>query len=413
MDRSTLTVTELADAIFDQMDASGFMESTRGFYVPLFRKLCRMAEERGDAHYTIELGQEFMNDQSHVIPENTERYYHERTMAYKRCIKFVESYIATGTVDWTPAIHCASFPISSKSLNESFSAFTGVMDKKGLRPNTIDGYRRFVYYFVEFLEGKGYASLSDMKNGDVTAFISLICTERYQVTSLGAHLPGLKLFLSLFDETKASLREIPEHLPKKCDILKVYSDEEYDKIISYLNDADDVSLRNKAITILAMNTGLRAVDICNMKLGDIDWEHDILHVVQQKTGRPHDIPLTEAIGNALVDYLLNERPPSDSDFVFLCAVAPYRPLMSHSGIRKILFHIVNDSDIEAKGRIYGTRITRHSTASRMLRNGVPLPVISEALGHGNKNSVMVYITTDDAKLAECTLPLPKGGGCHG
>lgn len=75
----------------------------------------------------------------------------------------------------------------------------------------------------------------------------------------------------------------------------------------------------------------------------------------------------------------------------------------------MLFNAVNDADIPVKGRTYGTRITRHSTASRMLRNGIPLSVISETLGHSNENSVMIYITTDDAKLAECTLPLPKGG----
>jgi integrase len=311
-----------------------------------------------------------------------------------------------------PAFNYASFPISSKGLDTAFSMFVKEMETRELKTNTIDGYRRFVYYFVEFLEGKGYKKLSDVANGDVTTFVSLICAERYQVTSLGSHMPGLKLFLSLFVETKPFLREIPEHLPKKRDILKVYSDEEYNKIISHLNDADDISLRNKAITILAMNTGLRAVDICAIKLGDIDWEHDIIYIVQQKTGILHNIPLTEAIGNALVDYLLNERPPSESDYVFLRAVAPYAPLMSHAGIRNILFQVVNDSDIKAKGRIYGTRITRHSTASRMLRNGVPLPVISEALGHGSKNSVMIYITTDDAKLAECTLPLPNGGARH-
>lgn len=74
-----------------------------------------------------------------------------------------------------------------------------------------------------------------------------------------------------------------------------------------------------------------------------------------------------------------------------------------------MFNVVNDADIEPGDRIYGTRITRHSAASRMLRNGVPLPVISDMLGHKNKDSVMIYITTDDAKLADCTLPLPKGG----
>ena len=226
-------------------------------------------------------------------------------------------------------------------------------------------------------------------------------------------MSGLKLFLSMFRETEPFLLEIPEHLPKKRDILKVYSDDEYNRIIAHLEKADGLSFRNNAITILAMNTGLRAVDICAIRLQDIDWEHNIIHITQRKTGRAYDIPLTEAIGNVIVDYLLNERPASNQDFVFLRSIAPYGPLMSHTGIRNILFNVVNDSDVEANGRSYGTRITRHSVASRMLRNGVPFPVISEALGHGNKNSVMIYITTDDVKLAGCTLPLPRGGVYHG
>lgn len=412
MNRSDLTVTELTDAVLKQMEASGFTEATRRFYTVLFHKLNRMAIERGDAHYTIELGHAFISDDSHIIPENTERYYHERTLAYTRCIKFIESYLMTGEVDWTPTLHSASFPIKADALRASFEDYVCELGHRELKPNTIDGYRRFTYYFIEYLENKGYKALSDVRNGDVVAFVAVICSERYQVTSLGAHMPGLKIFLSMSSSTVHLLAEIPEHLPKKRDILKVYSDEEYNKIIDHLDNSKDISFRNKAITILAMNTGLRAVDICGLKLGDIDWTHNCIHIVQQKTGRAHDIPLTEAIGNALVDYLLNERPASGSEYVFLKSTAPYQPLMSHSGIRCILFNVVNDSDIEAKGRIYGTRITRHSTASRMLRSGIPLSVISEALGHGNKDSVMIYLTTDDAKLAECTLSLPRGGVYH-
>ena len=284
------------------------------------------------------------------------------------------------------------------------------MEELGLKPNTVDGYRRFSYYFVEYLESKGYTSLQDIKQGDVVAFIAVICTEKYQATSLGAHMPGLKLFLGCFEETKPLLIEIPEHLPKKRDILKVYSDEEYEKMVSYLNHAENISFRNKAITIIALDTGLRAVDICALKLSNIDWEHNMIHFSQQKTGRIHNIPLTEPIGNALVDYLLNERPVSSSEYIFLQSKAPYGPLMAHAAIRGILFNVVNDADVQGNGQIYGTRITRHSAASRMLRHGVPLSVISESLGHGNPNSVMIYITTDDAKLAECTLPLP-GGRC--
>lgn len=412
MDRNSLSVAELTDYILGQMESSGFMESTRGFYVTLFRKLCRMAEERGDSHYTLELGQAFISDDSHIIPENTERYHHERTVAFIRCIKFVESYIRDGLVDFSPALHSASFPITSDILRTDFSRYVDELEARKLKPNTIDGYRRFTYYFVEYLENKGYHKLSDIVCGDVVSFIAVVCSEKYQTTSLGAHMPGLKIFLRMHQYTEQFLCEIPEHLPKKRDILKVYSDDEYNRIIDRISESSEISFRNRAITLLALNTGLRAVDICAIRIADIDWERDCIHIVQQKTGRRHDIPLTEAIGNALVDYLLNERPQSDSDMVFLRAQAPYTPLMSHAGIRGILFNVINDSDIEAKGRIYGTRITRHSVASRMLRKGIPLPVISEMLGHGSKDSVMIYLTTDDAKLAECTLPLPKGGARH-
>ena len=108
-------------------------------------------------------------------------------------------------------------------------------------------------------------------------------------------------------------------------------------------------------------------------------------------------------------YLLSERPKLKSEYVFLKRKAPFTPINSHTGCRKILFDAITGAGIEANGRSYGTRITRHSTASKMLRQGVPLPIISEALGHGDPNSVMVYLSTDDAKLAECTLPLPGTG----
>ena len=412
MDRGSLSVTELTDNILGQMEASGYSKSTRGFYTILLHKFSRMAKERGDTCYTLELGQAFIDDDSHIIPENTKRYHHDRTVAYTRCIKFIESYIRDGVVDFSPTLHSASFPVASVSLSEDFSRYLEELQARKLKPNTIDGYRRFTYYFVEYLESKGYHSLSNIVCGDIVSFIAVVCSEKYQATSLGAHMPGLKIFIGMNQHTKQFLCEIPEHLPKKRDILKVYSDDEYNKIIDRISESNDISFRNRAITLLALNTGLRAVDICSIRLGDIDWEHDFIHIVQPKTGRSHDIPLTKAIGNALVDYLLNERPQSDSDIVFLRAQAPYAPLMSHAGIRGILFNVVNDSDIEAKGRIYGTRITRHSAASRMLRKGIPLPVISEMLGHGNNDSVMIYITTDDAKLAGCTLSLPKGGAHH-
>lgn len=403
-----IKLEEVTNAVLAQMETSGFKEKTRKFYVTLFNRLERLAKEKGELYYSVELGEAFIADDTHITPENSKRYHTERTMDYIRVIKFIEIYLMTGQVDWSASLGSALFPLKHENLKKEFQNYLEELKTRELKQNTIDGYRRFTYYFLEYLESKKYLSTLDIKKGDILAFISLICSEKYQPTSLGAHLPGLKIFLHMSEYTKQFISELPQHLPKKREILKIYNDEEYERILNYLNETEHISLRNKALTILALDTGLRAVDICGLKLSDIEWEHNRIQILQQKTGHMHSIILSERIGNALVDYILNERPVVKSDSVFLQAKAPFNPLMSHAGIRNILFQVVNDADIEANGRIYGTRITRHSTASRMLRHGIPLPVISEALGHGNPNSVMIYLTTDDAKLAECTLPLPGG-----
>ena len=193
-------LTELTDIILKGMESAGFKEKTRGFYRILFNRLKRIAKERKEEYYTGELGRAFMEDDSHIIPENTERYHHERTCAYIRCIKFIESYLKDGVVDWIPALPTAEFPIKSEQLIGSFKSYLEELRNRELKPNTVDGYRRFTYYFIEYLENQGYASLSDMENGDVVAFIAVICTARYQPTSLGSHMPGLGIFLAMHDE---------------------------------------------------------------------------------------------------------------------------------------------------------------------------------------------------------------------
>jgi site-specific recombinase XerD len=49
---------------------------------------------------------------------------------------------------------------------------------------------------------------------------------------------------------------------------------------------------------------------------------------------------------------------------------------------------------------------RHSLASRLLEHEVPLPVISESLGHGTTETTMVYLRIDIKALGKCALDVP-------
>jgi site-specific recombinase XerD len=401
---------KLIDSVIHQMIDAGYNESTVKGYRNIFERLQQFAVRRKEEYYSIGLGKAFLNDRDYDIPENSKRYIHERYSWYCRCIKFMESYINTGTVDFTVNYSGKSNypPLKYPALCVAEQAFHELTRIRGLKSNTRDGYHRLVRYFLKYLEEKGYSSIQHLKSGDVVAFIIFVCEENYSATSLGAHLPGLRLFLTMDGNSERFENELPDHLPRKQNILQVYDVEEIEKIQSYIGNSD-ISSRNKAITLLALETGLRAVDICGLKLTDIDWKHNCILITQKKTGRPLNIPLKESFGNALVDYLILERHTTTSEYVFMEKVAPYRPLTSHSACRLIIKEIVDNAGIIGNGRIYGTRITRHSMASSMLKQGVPFPVIAEALGHGNPNSSMIYIATDNVSLAGCTLALPKGG----
>lgn len=403
--REEKKLNELIEAVLQSMHEARFADATVKLYKRIFARLQKLANNRNEEGYTIDLGEAFVLDSNHL---GTSEYCHSRYCLHSRCIQFIESYIKTGVVDWLPNNAKAERRLKSDELRILKERFDSFMLERGLKANSREGYHRLVGYFLEFLENQGYASIAQLQEGDVIAFIVLVCKEHYTSTSLGAHLPGLRLFLQMNDSTKRFEHELPKHLPKKRDILKVYSDEEHERITNYLEKSKKSS-RDKAISLLALETGMRAVDICNLKLNCIDWEHDCIHIQQAKTGKGMYIPLKASFGNAIADYLLNERPATDSEFIFLRKSAPFTPLTGHTACYKILYNTVNESGIKSDGRIYGTRITRHSTASRLLRQGVPLSVISEALGHGNPNSAMIYLTTEDAKLAECTLPLPRGG----
>ena len=117
-------------------------------------------------------------------------------------------------------------------------------------------------------------------------------------------------------------------------------------IIPVLGDADEelvvgacasgaVSARDAAITLLALSTGLRACDIVGMRTGDIDWRGHTIGIVQQKTGNPLTLPLPALLLGKLAAYVLDERPCSGDDHLFLRSVAPHTRLGDHATVHRV------------------------------------------------------------------------------
>ena len=188
-------------------------------------------------------------------------------------------------------------------------------------------------------------------------------------------------------------------------ILPVLSDDD-ERLVVHGCASGAVSARDAAITLLALTTGLRACDIIGLRLRDIDWRGRTVGIVQQKTNNPLTVPLTALLVGKLADYVLDDRPDSGDDHVFLRCLAPHTRLAGHASIYRVtaqVFCKAGVADVKA-----GSRFLRHNAASRLLRAAVPLPTISAVLGHASPESTNLYMSVDQDRLLECVLDVPDG-----
>ena len=163
-----------------------------------------------------------------------------------------------------------------------------------------------------------------------------------------------------------------------------------------------VNKRDQAILLLALHTGLRGCDIRALKFQDINWESETIHLRQQKTGADLIVPIDSATQNAIIDYVLHERRECSLEYIFITAVGPAKKLARRH--YRIKYRTKGTDSFEQLPHD-GLHIYRRTFASRLLESGASLYVISEMLGHINKNSVRPYLSTDETKMKRCALSL--------
>lgn len=195
--------------------------------------------------------------------------------------------------------------------------------------------------------------------------------------------------------------------------IQYLTSEEIQKVKEALANGENLlTLRDKAIGMLALYTGLRGCDMAGLTFDAIDWDRDSIYITQQKTEFPLELPLTAVVGNALYDYLTAERPHSESRYLFISQNKPYDRLNSRS-MGNVAIRIMKVAGIrQSKGDRKGFHIFRHHFATALLGNGVPQPVISRTLGHTSPNSIEDYLSADFPHLKECSIniahfPVPE------
>ena len=169
--------------------------------------------------------------------------------------------------------------------------------------------------------------------------------------------------------------------------------------------------RDNAILQLEIYTGLRAGDIANLRLTDIDWKNNEVRLVQGKTQEQLTLPLDKHAGAALIDYILNGRPKSNAPYMFLRSIAPYNKFKDGVSIACIFRKYLKKaglSHFEGDGRTFHG--IRRTLGTEMVIQGVPITTVSQVLGHHTSNAAIQYISLNIDGLRQCALEFSSIGG---
>jgi len=241
----------------------------------------------------------------------------------------------------------------------------------------------------------------DKVQGMITGFAGK-CNRRSMATILPI-LRGILAFLHSGKLVHNNLSDIVmgSFIQRKSNASYI-SERNEAKLIKQLNHEPR---RTKAIILLALKLGLRDCDLCNLTFQEIDWQHDKIRLKQIKTGEPLVLPLLPDVGNALMDYILNERPRRDDryPYIFLRKQAPYHKL---STAYHICSELISRMRINPdNGTTSGVHLLRYSMVHKLLKAKVPHQVITNTLGHVSKESAKPYLSMEESMLRMCALDL--------
>lgn len=238
------------------------------------------------------------------------------------------------------------------------------------------------------------------------------------VRAVGLHLSRASLqhtvaHLRSFLRFLASRGDVRQGLDSSIDSPRLYRGEllprslPWDVVQAFLSSIDRSSpmgKRDYAMLLLIATYGLRSSEVAALRLEDVEWRVSRIRVSRPKTKSQLDLPLTDEVAAAILDYVRHARPNLPRREIFLRVRTPAGPL-PRTGVTSAFKSWTRRSGLAIPH--HGPHCLRHSLAVHLLRQGAALKAIGDVLGHRSIESTAVYLRLHVADLRDAALDLPR------
>jgi integrase len=280
-------------------------------------------------------------------------------------------------------------------------------DRLYLRPSSLSLRIRELAIFLDFLGSRNLKTLDHLQPADLTAFV--MWRPRLRPKTISRILSDVRSFLKFLTLQGILQRDLSVVLPtirvpRDADIPSVWDPELLARLLKAVDRSSPKGKRDYAILLLACRLGLRLGDIRALRLENLNWDTATIDIIQSKTGAPLQLPLTEEVGEALIDYLRAGRPQTERREVFLKLNPPFAPFSENNHLHQLVTHWRKLAGIEFRSkRRRGLHSLRHTLATELLRAETPFHIISEILGHATTASTLIYAKADVEALRRVAL----------
>lgn len=195
----------------------------------------------------------------------------------------------------------------------------------------------------------------------------------------------------IFTEQPVGKGDFPKKEAVEYDLL---SEQEIEKILSGKiphNSMSATCVRNRAVVILGLTSGLRVSELINLRIGDLDFKRHVIIVRHGKGDKKRYVTfpsLAEGFVNVYLTVRYGENRAPKEAFLFDYNGDDGK---THQFTRQNITRLVKSYVYRLTGHAgIGTHDLRHSYASYMLTHGVPIQNIQALLGHENYSTTLIY-----------------------
>ena len=400
-----VSIDQLIANVLLELERLNYSDNSICGFKAIYKKVVDYAKEKDIIYFSEQFGRDFLKEKY-----NTEINYYTESMPKKlknpiRKIRVLGDYQLHGVI--LRRMSKKVKYVKPKQFEEVLLAYEKECTKNEYSLRGLRTRIQRLYLFIDYLDAKNINSVNEITPEIISDYVKTIYSKHEK--SIAAILTTLRVFLRFLYLNKFTNNDLSEKVPKQKKyyypaIPSTWLKEEVIKLLNVVDKGNPTGKRDYAILLLVTRLGIRVGDIVNLQLSDLDWKHQKINIIQSKTKSSNSFPILDDIGWALIDYLQNGRPISDSPYVFLRSVAPFERFGENANLHNIISKYTRKAGIKIpKGKRHGLHSLTHTLAGTLLEQGTPLPVISEILGHINSKTTQKYLQIGIDQLRKCSL----------